>query len=367
MPRFPVRFLVAALAAVLALACVDPKNAGGDTGDTALYVHSFETGQGKIYVFGNVAGLFSSNTSPAVPSRTITSDLLDQTLAWGGLVLDSSGNRLYVVGDSGRVVRIDHLRSQDGVPTSQDILAFELGSSSSDRLSGGKFGQAAYDSSSGTLYVTEANDTETRIWSVSHPENFIGEAKIPYAGPTVPSGDKACTGVAVGDGSVYAYFNDGSNLISGPDTYSGPRIRRADSGAFISNDKVVIGPAATLGLYGSLAYDTGNTVLFMARHNNAASATGKPILTFKPGKFTTGSFNQAPSGSFGDPATQGNLRVIAHPGNRDWLAGLTSNTANVGNATLWLWQNPAGTSPAAVQRLVPGAGECRGIALDGNN
>lgn len=354
------------LLVVLALghsACVDLKT-GGATGGTALYVHSVEGNKPKIYVYGDVDAMFAGADTPT-SSRTITTTLLDQVspLAWGGIALDSQGNRLYLVSESaGTVVRIDRLRTQNGEisSTSTDAVSFTLGNSG-ERLPGGKFGQASFDG--GTLYVTEANDSETRIWVVNNPGGVAAGGIVPKSLLPTVTGDKAGTGVAAAQGAVFAFFADGNPVTQ--DGHTGARLRKGSSSGFATSDGILVGTNTTLAKYGSLAYDSGNSMLFVARHLTDASKTGSPILVFRSGQFAT-SPNQAPDKTLGDANAQSNLRVLAHPGNKDWLAALGS-TGTTGGASFWLWKAPLSAGSAPVKRNLPAGGEARGLVLDGNN
>lgn len=359
------RFFLGLLAVVAAgqVACVDPVG-GGSTGDTALYVHSVESGTTKIQVFTDANALFAGTTG-TTPARTLTSSLLSQVkpLAWGGMVLDSQGNRLYLVGESGTVVRIDRLRNQTGdVPTtSTEAVSFTLGQSS-DRLSSGKFGQAALDAASGTLYVTEANDSESRIWIVTAPGSQAQGSTVTRQLVGQVPGDKGGMGVAAGQGSVYASFRDGNPV--GIDALTGPRLRKGSASGFPFLDNVLVGSSTQLGAYGTLALDTTNSLLYVARHNEATSTTTAPVLVFRLGQFA-GAPNQAPDRLLGSSSNQPNLRFLTHAGSKDWLAGGVS-TAETGTHTFWLWKNPqAGGEP--VQRNVTSGAEIRGMAFDGNN
>ena len=155
--------------AVLGLACVD-KPGGGSTGGTVLYAYDSTANQ----ILEWDANAFFDTDSPAI-LKTVGSNVFAtkiQTLAWGGLCLDPTSNRLYLVNETtGDVVRVNNIRNLSGtIPsTSSDSpTTFTLGASSSDRLSGGKFGQASVDPGTGTLYVSERNSSDTRIWVVAN-------------------------------------------------------------------------------------------------------------------------------------------------------------------------------------------------------
>lgn len=360
------RFILGLLAIVMAgqMACVDPL-AGTASGDTALYVHAVQSGAAKIQVFTDTAGLFSGS-GEATASRTLTSSFLNQALplAWGGMVLNPQGNSLYVIGEAGTVVRITRLRNQTGdIPsTSQDAVSFLLGQSS-DRLSGGKFGQAALDTSTGALYVTEANDSESRIWVVSNPASIAQGATVPRQTLTLTLGDRGGAGVTAGQGVVYGFFKEG-NPIELIDAWTGPRLRQGTGNGFALLGSVIGGASTQLGLYGTLALDTGNNLLYVARHNEASNGSGNPILVFRSGQFAAAP-NQTPDRFLGNQADIPNLRMLSHAGNKDWLGGLSS-TFEQGSNFFWLWKNPAAGGDPVVRTLTAGT-EIRGLAFDGNN
>ena len=361
------RLFLGLLAIVLAgqMACVDPKE-GGATGDTALYFHSVESGTARIQVFLDAEAVFTGS-GPATPGRTLTSDLLNKVspLAWGGLALDSRRNLLYAVGENGTIVRISSLRGQTGAIPTNEIASFELSNTSTDRLSGGKFNQAALDPSTDTLYVAETSPSASQVWVIASASGRPNDATVPKVAVTLAGTDKGCTGLAVGRNSeVFGFFKEGGT-VGFPTAYDGPRLRKGNSATFPSSDGTIIGPATLLKVYGSLACDTGGNELYVARHlSDASVTTGDPILVFTSGDFSQG-LDKAPSRTMGDANQQANLRVIAHPGNKDWLGGLRSD-AEVGLNTFYLWKKPSSGGAAVSRTLVQGA-EIRGIAFDGNN
>ena len=361
----------ASLALLLPLAsCVDPNDAGGgSTSGTALYVFdaSDTTTAGRIRVWNDANTLYANPL--ASPDRTLSGTLLDKvaTLGWGGMCLDSSANRLFLVSESGDVVRVERIRNQSGTLSSTtDIVTFSLGSGSTDRLPSGRFGQAAIDSGTDTLYVTETNDSESRVWVVTNPELY-GLNGVVTRQTIQVAGDTHGTGVAAWQGSVYAYFGSGNSVIS-PDLtqFNGPRLRRGNSAGFgISSIYPLIGSSTLLANYGALAFDSGNNQLYLARHLTDASASGAPILVYTLGQFTTG-LNQAPAKTLGSGSDFDNLslRILSHGGSKDWLAAGTSTAGLAGNR-LYLWKNPlSATTPRTIN--LSGAA-IRGLAFDGNN
>ena len=358
----------AAIAIALLLAsCVDPDaSGGGATSGTALYVFdgSDSPASGRVLAWNDANALYSDPT--ASPSRTISGLALDtvKTLGLGGMCMDTTGNRLYMVSESGTVARIESVRSKSGTLSSTaDVVTFTLGNGSADRLSGSKFGQAAIDPQAGTLYVTETGDSDSRIWVVTRPDQFAQNANATLQTVSV-SGDRKGYGVAVWQGAVYGYFQEGNSVIGGDLTqYTGPRLRKGTSSGFQTNSGVLVGTSKTLlRKYGALAYDSGNDQIYVACHLVDAALNGAPITIYKPGQFNPG-LDQAPDKTLGD-ATLNNLRILAHGGNKDWLAAATASGETPSNV-LYLWRNPlSATTPRTVSL---GNTRIRGLAFDGSN
>lgn len=349
--------------ASLCISCVDTPG-GGTTGGTVLY--AYDGASQQIYEW-DAQVFFDSDNPPIL--KTLGSSLLTSkmgNLSWGGMVLDSSGNRLYLVNEStGDVVRINNIRGQvSGTisPTSPDVATFALGQSS-DHLSNGKFGQAALDPGTGTLYVTEKSDSATQIWVVNNAGGQSDKTTVSKTTITV-SNDKGCTGVAAGlGGQVFAYFDSGDAISI--DQIFGPRLRKGTSTGFSASTSVLIGTNTALAKYGTLALDSGNNILFVARHNVDSAASGAPLLAFSIGKFNGGGYNQAPDFTLGNAGDQSNVRVLSHPGNKEWLAALTSSGETPTNQ-IQLWKLPR--DPATVVKTKSiGATTLKGIAFDGNN
>ncbi len=367
-PNLLMPLLGAAIAvALLGTGCVDPDaSGGGSTSGTALYVFDGSTtpDKGRVLVWNDANTPYTDPT--AAPSRVISGSALDKVkdLAFGGMCMDTSGNRLYMVSVTGDVARIESVRSKSGTLSSTaDAVYFTLGNGSTDRLTGSKFGQATIDPQSSTLYVTEMGDSESRIWVVARPEQYPQNANVSAQTVTV-SGDKQGYGVAAWLGAVYATFQDGNAVIGGDLTqYTGPRLRKGSSGGFQSNANVIVGSSKTLlKRYGVLAYDSGNDRVFVASHLSDTGTTGAPILIFKPGQFSPG-LDQAPDKTLGD-ATLNNLRILAHAGNKDWLAAGTSSGESPSNL-VYLWRNP--TTATTPRSISLGNALVRGLAFDGSN
>ena len=276
----------------------------------------------------------------------------------GGVCLDSSSGILYLVSADGNIVRVKNLRSQSGGITSTDVVNFQL-ASSTPFLSNSIFGQAALDSSTDTLYITENGGSNTRIWVVSNASSQLQDASVPLQALQV-SGDSGGYSVAAGGGSVYAFLKDGNGV--GIDLLAGPRLRQGNASSF-SSSNTIIGSLTTLGIYGSLALDTGNSYLYVARHNTDAASTLAPVLAFKTGQFGS-TYNQAPSQSLGSSTDQADLRVLAHAGTKDWLVGL-SGQGTTGYSKIHLWKSPLGGTAAVVVTTTSGS-VLKGLAVDGN-
>jgi hypothetical protein len=353
------RLLSGLLAACVALAmgCKDPTGGTGGTAGVALY--TFDSTSSQIMVWTDLNALYDSATSPA-PSYQISSTLFSSkvtNLAWGGLCLDSQRGVLYLVSEAGNIVRVSRIRSQSGTLPSTDLVSFSL--SSTDRLTNGKFGQASIDSQTDTLYITESGDSGTRIWVVTGASAQGQDASVSLQALQL-TGDSGGTGVAAAAGVVYGFMADGSPV--GTDALTGPRLRKGSATAF-DPSLVILGSNTSLGIYGSLALDTANNYLFVARHDVDASSTAVPIQAFRTGQFGL-SFNQAPAQTLGSATDQKDLRVLSHAGTKDWLVGLRGQ-GTVAFGTIYLWKAPlSGTAAKAVS--APSGALLKGVAVDGN-
>ena len=367
----------------LGMACVDPDDdgGGGSTSGTALYVFDASAGAtNRVLVYTDVAALFEAGTgedSPQTvqPTRQMRDSRFDnnvRNLAWGGMCFDPNGNRLILVSKTGEVVRVERARSQNGTIPSQEIASFSLGASDSERLSSSEFGQASIDARDGTLYVTEFNSSDTRVWVVRNPSSYIDGSSVSSGDLLFVSGDKNGTGVAARNGDVYAYFDSGG-VITPPllgTSYTGPRLRRGTASGFpndiLNPTSLIIGTTdnniTRLAKYGTLALDNSDNV-YMARHLTDAAVSGDAILVFRAGDFYPG-LNQAPGRVFG--AGTSNLRVITHAVTKDWLAGALSNGDN-GTDAIVLWRAPSAASPQKGEYRIGSGASIRGLALDGSN
>jgi hypothetical protein len=153
------------------------------------------------------------------------------------------------------------------------------------------------------------------------------------------------------------------NTVGTVVTYSGPRLRKGTASGF-TDANTLIGSSTLIGKYGSLALDTGNGYLFVARHNTDASATTAPIQVFTAGMFGQ-AYNQAPTTTLGSATNQADLRVIAHAGTKDWLVGLRGN-GTTAYGTIWIWKAPIGGTAAKAITASPATALFKGLAVDGN-
>jgi hypothetical protein len=351
----------------LAFGCVDPEDErGASTSGTSMYV--FDAHAGTVLAYDDLAALFESSTIQ--PTRTISGDLLEKVknLAWGGMCFDSNGNRLYLVSESGDVVRIEYARSQYGnISNQNEICSFRIGASG-ERLPSGIFGQASFDSRDGVLYVTETNSSDTELWIIKTPHQIHEGETVSNGGSENNRGDRGGTGVAAHNGTVYAFFDGGSNINNFGISYAGPRLRKGTSSAFLPQTSLVIGEASNnrtqLAKYGSLATDLEGHV-YLARHlADSSLGTANAVLFFRSGQFfVAGVNNEPPDKSF---AAINNLRVISHGIRKDWLVGALSN-GDAGTDAIWLWIVSRGV-PSSSRLINIGSGaSIRGLALDGSN
>jgi hypothetical protein len=360
------RFLVTLLASFVLLCsgCKDANSTGGTAG-AALY--AYDSSSASIFVWTDLSALYSGTATTVAPTKTITSTVFSSkisSLGWGGLCFDAQNAYLYLVSDSGNIVRVANIRSQSGVANTTDVVSFSL--STTGRLSSSTFGQACLDAQNNVLYITENSSSGTQIWVVPSASSQVQDASIALQALQM-SGDSGGTGVAAASGSVYAFMLDG-DTVGTVVTYSGPRLRKGTASGFTGSN-TIIGSSTLIGEYGSLALDTGNGYLFSARHNTDAGATTAPIQVFATGLFGQ-AYNQTPTYTIGSPTGQPNLRVIAHAGTKDWLVGLagngTSTTTSTPFGTIWIWESPLGGTAAITITASPASSLFKGVAVDGN-
>jgi hypothetical protein len=348
--------------------CVD-KVGAGDTSGTRVYV--FDNASGTVKIWDDALTLYTSTTTPS-PTRVLTGGSISNRapLGWGGLAVDTTANRLYLVSATGVVTRIERVSTQNGAITqASDISTFSLGDPGSDRFSSGSvFGQAAVNPGTGTLYVAEssADRVSTRIWVVPGAGSVTGNVPKSNAISGVVD-DKGYGGVAPGQGSLFFSFFAGGDTIYdglGQNPQDGARIRTG-SGAF---NYVIVGANTkltdTATTYGSLAYDSGNNVLYVCRE--ASSSSLPAVLVFTNSQLTGSILNPVPARNLGDTADQlPLLRFITHAGTKDWLAGGNVATGT-GTNNLYLWKAPS-AGGVATRISLDSAVQVAGIALDGSN
>lgn len=364
-----------ALTALGTLGCVDAPKAG-DTSGTTLYV--FDAASKSVKVWADVNTLYDAPTAVPAPGREISGSAITNvaTLGWGGMALDTSGNRLYLVSETGDVARIEKARTANGALSQfSDLAGFSLGNSSTDRFSSGSlFGQASVGNN--VLYVTEysKDGLASRLWRVNDPGSVMPQTNVPRDSSvvTVPdAGDKNGTGVAAGQGSdFFAFFGGGKSVFdtSGTTATDGPRMRYGN-GTFTQMGNVVIGLNSKLGTsdvttYGTMGFDRALQLLYVARQwPNSGEAA---VMVFTQSQFNQANANQAPSRVLPETvATLPNLRFITHGGTKDWLVG-GDRVGDAGTNILRLWKTPsAGTASVPVN--LGASVVLRGLALDGNN
>ena len=356
------RFLLGLLASFVLL-CSGCKEVAATGGTSGVALYAYDSTSSAVFVWTDLSAVYDGNATTVAPTKQITSSVFTSkidSLTWGGMCFDRQRAYLYLVSVTGNIVRVRNVRSQSGDVPSTDVVSFAL--SSTGRLSVSTFGQVALDGDNDTLYITENGSAGTQIWVVSNAST-LGQSATIELQALKTNGDTGGTGVAADGGSVYGFMLDGDTVGSVTDVYSGPRLRKGTSTAF-TDTNTLIGPVTLLGKYGSLAYDRGNSNLFVARHNTDAGASTSPILVFASGMFNSGGHNQAPK-SIGSATSQSDLRVIAHAGNKDWLLGLRGNGTTAYNA-IYIWKSPLGGTAAKVISASSAPSLFRGAALDGN-
>jgi len=378
-PSFRTLCLAGFLALSGTLGCVDEDAGGG-----GLYV--YDGASQSVLVWKDVDKLLEAGREgkePPKADRTIKSgSIRSLTLAWGGLALDDSHSRLYLVSEKGTVYVIANPKTQDGsISGTSNITSFTL-----ERYPGGStFGPASVDPNRNTLYVVE-NDKEgdaARIWAIGNASQVLNGSSLGKDGHTFGAeGDKRAVGVAAGQARmVYGLFADGKDFEDNQNNaIAGPRLREGTDARFPSNPghqrpiNTLIGAQTQvpdrLG-YGSLAYDNQRHSLYLFAHPSREGDPAKAGLLVFGGSQFHGNHDQAPNRTLaGVPK---DLRIIAHPLHADWLVGAGFTQApgtaepgkGKGRATLYLWKSPAdGGAPTTIQKL-PGVTEIRGLAMGG--
>jgi len=359
----PTRFLLGLAASLLLLAsgCKEPDGASGGTSGAALY--AYDSSSSVVFVWSDLSALYDGTATSVAPTKQISSSVFTSkiaSLAWGGLCFDAQKGFLYLVSETGDIVRVNNIRSQSGVVATSDVVSFSL--ANAGRLASSTFGQAALDAQNDRLFITENGTSGTQIWVVNNASSQFQSASIALQALQM-TGDTGGTGVAASAGSVYAFMLDG-NTVGTVIAYSGPRLRKGTSSAF-TDANTIIGPSTLFGKYGSLTLDTGNGYLFVARHIvDAGGVSTAPIQVFTTGMFGQ-AHDQAPIATLGSATDQTNLRVIAHAGTKDWLVGL-KGTGTTASGSIYIWKSPMGGTAAKTINASPITSLFKGLAVDGN-
>ncbi len=262
---------------------------------------------------------------------------------------------------TGTVVRVSGIRTQTSTGALPNAQVVSYGLSSTGRLTSSTFGQACVDAANDTLYITENGASATQIWVVTGASTQTQNASVALQSLGI-SGDTGGTGVAAANGVVYGFMANGGPV--GVNSYTGPRIRQGTATAFDPNSSLtILGSQSLLGIYGSLAFDTGDSLVFAARHNTDSGTTVQPVDAFATGQFNEGPY-QVPNHQLGSATLQPTLRVISHPGIKDWLVGLPGE-GTTGSNTVFLWKSPLGGTDA-VSVTAPSGAVLMGLAVDGN-
>lgn len=361
--RAPRIFFGALVALPLLLLGCTKSDSGGSTSGTALYLYDASTQQ--VMVWKDLDATASASTPPSA-DLTLTSPSFTRSaaVAWGGMALDTQRNHLYLLYQDGVVIRVDQLRSQSGAIQSTNLISFTL--DSSQRLTGSVFGQLGFDPQTDTLYACESGTSGApRVWTVAAPDNLANNAVATFTTVADVLSPTGSTGVAAGQGTVYAYFTGGSSVISGTTTYTGPRLRTGSSALF-DPTKVIIGPATGIDLSqtGSLAFDTANSRVYVGLDtgSTAGSTGGATVLAFQTGQFGL-SANQTPSFVLGGSST-GAIKVISHPGTKAWLVALQAS-GSVGIQSILVWKQPASGVASQTLALGPTTSQFVAVAMDG--
>lgn len=176
---------------LLAAGCKDPDGATGGTTGAALY--AYDSATSTVFVFSDVGSVPTGTATSITPTKQITSSVFSSkisSLAWGGLCLDAQHAYLYLVSDSGNIVRVSDLRSS-GTVNSAEVVSFSL--ANTGRLSGSTFGQAALDPSTDALSVANSG-SGTQIWVVANASSQPQDASVALQALQV-SGDSGGTGI----------------------------------------------------------------------------------------------------------------------------------------------------------------------------
>lgn len=307
-----------------------------DSSSITLYV--FDGASSTIKAWDDLEKIYDAGALPE-PSRIIQSGALSSVkdLAWGGMVVDPYGNRIFLVAKNGALVRIDRIRSQNGDVPKADTTGFTLNSD----MGGSNFGQAALDNV-GTLYIPESTNNSVKLWILQNAGTLIS-APTEKKYITTVEGDKLCNSAACQGSAVFAYFGQGNEIEPLNTKFYGARVRMSSGGSFIQNQNTLINQdPEKFGTIGSLAMDTANNYLFICHRNGDTedNPTLTPIVAYSVSDISQGPVQRDPLLRLGTFDSHPNLRFIAHGGNRQWLAAADS-VNGAPSANIYLWKDPA--------------------------
>jgi hypothetical protein len=370
------------------LGCV--KKEAGST----LYL--YDSGSNAVVVWEDVDKVYeAAREGKPVPAadRTIEyKEFKNMTLAWGGLTVDPSNDRLYLVSDQGRVFVIPNAKDRNGTLTGKSqVTSFNLGESGSEKFTNGSvFGPASVDPNQDILYVME-NDKggeAARIWHIAKASKVAHNATLGFKERGVPQQDSDQLGagvVAAPDGKFYGLFGGGKGIarLGHDEDAMGPRLRQGKSrgqrgefqtAAHLLSINILIGPKTKLThafKYGSLAYDGQHHELYAFTEPQK----DPEILVFGEGQFHGGhNLDQGPTRVLGGAPRD--LRILTLPQNSQWLLGARFSPApgtgyngpGDGQGILEIWKNPSeGDRDHLTVKQLPGISRIRGIAVGGQD
>jgi len=370
---------------------------GGKRGDT-LYV--FDGASRSVLAWDDLGEVHRAarEHKPLPPAdRQIKSSQFDDLrLAWGGLVVDSATDRLYLVSTQGTVYAIARASAQKGPKPLRkaDLTWFRLGSGKDSGEGGRGFGPASLESGHNLLYVVEQDrdGRNPRIWHVPQVSKVRPGSSLTAEDQVIrgkDGTDRAAVGLtAVPGGRFFALFGDGEPVDPGDgSSVRGPRLRQGRShgrhGELPVNSReqpvqFLTGPGTRLKdrfYYGSLGFDAHRHELYVLAGTASSADAPREILVFGDSQFH-GSYEQAPQRTLrGVPDA---LRILALAPDGNWMvgAGFTPEARasdsrramgsgqGSGQPSLTLWADPhQGEAPLTLPDL-PGLREIRGLAID---
>ena len=358
--------LVAALSLLL-MGCIKSGSGAGAVNGTTLYL--FDGAAAQILAWKDISATYDAATTPPA-DLVITSAALTRSkpLAWGGMVVDTQRNCLYLLYQDGSVIRINQLRSQTGAIPSSNLALFTL--DSSQRLTGSVFGQLAIDIKNDQIFACESGTSGTsRVWTVSNPDAIPNSATAPFVTIGDDESGTGAVGATAGQGAVYAYFAGGNQVVTGGglNTYNGPRLRKGTSAAFAPSN-VIIGDQTGIdqSTTGALALDTVGSTVFVGLDMGSTSTNsptgGAPIVAFQTGQFGL-AVNQQPKFWLGTSST-GAIMSLAHAGTKGWLVAL-QGSKGTGTQTILVWKQPASGVTDKPLVIGPSTAQYLAAAMDG--